>query len=327
MEIIQKETLIKTAKEVFEIESESVLKLKERMGDNLIAAVKAIMESKGRVIVTGMGKSGLIGRKIAATLSSTGTPAYFLHPAESTHGDSGIITREDVVIAISNSGETAELLNLIPLIKRFEVPLLVFSGKKDSTLGKCSEIYFDISVEKEACPLGKAPTASTTATLAMGDALAMCLLKQRGFSEEDFLFYHPSGALGKGKLYTVSDLMLKDKNLMPIAHEDDTFLETVDLISKKKLGCALIVNSENKMSGLITDGDIRRILLRYPDISVLSAKSVMTKNPKTVSARDMAAKALAYMERFQITSLAVCNENGEPAGIIHIHDLLKAGVA
>lgn len=327
MEIIQKETLYKIAERVFEIESASVLKLKERIDDNLVDAVKTVIESKGRVIVTGMGKSGHIGRKIAATLSSTGTPSYYLHPAESTHGDSGIITREDVVIAISNSGETAELLNLMPLIKRFSVPLIVFSGKKDSTLGKYADIYFDISVEKEACPLGKAPTASTTATLAMGDALAMCLLKQRGFSEEDFLLYHPSGALGKGKLYTVKDLMLQDKNLMPIAHEDDTFLETVDLISKKKLGCAIVVNSDNVMTGLITDGDIRRILLRYPDISVLSTKSVMTRNPKTVSGEDMASKALAIMEKFQITSLAVCDENGAPAGIIHIHDLLKAGVA
>lgn len=327
MEIIQKSTLIELAKEVFDIEANSILKLKERINDNIEQAISVIMKSKGRVIVTGMGKSGLIGRKIAATLSSTGTPSYFLHPAESTHGDSGIITREDVVIAISNSGETLELLNLLPLIKRFEVPLIVLTGNQSSTLGKCADIYFDISVEKEACPLGKAPTASTTATLAMGDAIAICLLKQRGFSTEDFLLYHPSGALGKGVLYVVKDLMLKDKALLPIAHEDDTFLETVDLISKKKLGCALIVNSENKLTGLLTDGDIRRVLLRYPDVSVLSTKTVMTKNPKTISGEDMATKALAYMEKFSITSLAVCDENNEPVGIIHIHDLLKAGVA
>lgn len=327
MEIIQKSTLIELAKEVFDIEANSILKLKERINDNIEQAISVIMKSKGRVIVTGMGKSGLIGRKIAATLSSTGTPSYFLHPAESTHGDSGIITREDVVIAISNSGETLELLNLLPLIKRFEVPLIVLAGNQSSTLGKCADIYFDISVEKEACPLGKAPTASTTATLAMGDAIAICLLKQRGFSTEDFLLYHPSGALGKGVLYVVKDLMLKDKALLPIAHEDDTFLETVDLISKKKLGCALIVNSENKLTGLLTDGDIRRVLLRYPDVSVLSTKTVMTKNPKTISGGDMATKALAYMEKYSITSLAVCDENNEPVGIIHIHDLLKAGVA
>ncbi len=327
MEIIQKSTLEELAKEVFKIEADSIMKLQSRINDNLEEAVEKIISSKGRVIVTGMGKSGLIGRKIAATLSSTGTPAYFLHPAESTHGDSGIITREDVVIAISNSGETMELLNLLPLIKRFEVPLIVLAGNKNSTLGKCADIYFDISVEKEACPLGKAPTASTTATLAMGDALAVCLLKQRGFSTEDFLLYHPSGALGKGILYMIKDLMLKDKALLPIAHENDTFIETVDLISKKKLGCALVVNEENKLTGLITDGDIRRILLRYPDVSILSTKTVMTKNPKTISANDMAAKALALMEKHSITSLAVCDENNSPIGIIHIHDLLKAGVA
>jgi len=327
IETIKSSELKELAREVFQIEADSILKLKDRINDNLDKAIETIISSKGRVILCGMGKSGLIARKIAATLSSTGTPSYFLHPAESTHGDSGIITREDVVIAISNSGETAELLNLLPLIKRFEVPLIVFAGNRTSTLGKCSDIYFDISVEKEACPLGKAPTASTTATLAMGDALAVCLLKKRGFSTEDFLLFHPSGKLGKGILYIVKDLMLKDKTLLPVAHEDDTFLETVDLISKKKLGCALIVNSENKLTGLLTDGDIRRILLRYPDVSVLDNKTVMTRNPKTISQNDMAAKALAYMEKYSITSLAVCDENNCPIGIIHIHDLLKAGVA
>ncbi|MCD7879632.1 MAG: KpsF/GutQ family sugar-phosphate isomerase [Candidatus Gastranaerophilales bacterium] len=327
LEIIQKSTMLELAKEVFQIESDSILKLKDRINNNLEEAISIIIASKGRVIVTGMGKSGLIGRKIAATLSSTGTPSYFLHPAESTHGDSGIITREDVVIAISNSGETTELLNLLPLIKRFEVPLIVFAGNKNSTLGRCSDVYFDTSVEKEACPLGKAPTASTTATLAMGDALAVCLLKKRGFSTEDFLLYHPSGTLGKGVLYIVKDLMLKDKSLLPIAHEDDTFLETVDLISKKRLGCALIVNSDNKLTGLITDGDIRRVLLRYPDVSILSNKMVMTRNPKVISGADMASKALALMEKYSITSLAVCDENNSPIGILHIHDLLRAGVA
>lgn len=327
MENIQKSTLIELAKEVFDIESNSILKLKDRINENIEKAVDVIIKSKGRVIVTGMGKSGLIGRKIAATLSSTGTPSYFLHPAESTHGDSGIITRDDVVIAISNSGETLELLNLLPLIKRFEVPLIVLAGKQSSTLGKCADIYFDISVDKEACPLGKAPTASTTATLAMGDAISVCLLKQRGFSTEDFLLYHPSGALGKGVLYVVKDLMLKDLELLPIAHENDTFLSTVDLISKKRLGCALVVNDENKLTGLLTDGDIRRVLLRYPDVSVLTTKDIMTKNPKIISGDDMATKALAFMEKYCITSLAVCDENNSPVGIIHIHDLLKAGVA
>lgn len=327
METIKQNLMNELAKEVFQIESDSILELKDRIGENLNNAIDTIIASKGRVIVTGMGKSGHIARKIAATMSSTGTPAYFLHPAESTHGDSGIITRDDVVLAISNSGETIELLNLLPLIKRFEVPLIVFAGNINSTLGKAADIYFDISVKKEACPLGKAPTASTTATLAMGDALSICLLKKRGFSTEDFLIYHPSGTLGRGKIYLVKDLMLKDTNLLPISHEDDTFLETVDLITKKKLGCALIVNSDNKMTGLLTDGDIRRILLRYPDVSILKTKEVMTVNPKTVSQESMATKALALMEKYSITSLAVCDEDNNPLGLIHIHDLLKAGIA
>ncbi len=323
----QEATLIDFAKEVLQTEADSIIKLKDRLNSNLQQAVEIIMSSKGRVIVTGMGKSGHIGRKIAATLSSTGTPAYYLHPAESTHGDSGIITREDVVIAISNSGETTELLNLLPLIKRFEVPLIVFAGNENSTLGKSADIYFDLSVEKEACPLGKAPTASTTATLAMGDALAMCLLKQRGFSKEDFLLFHPSGSLGRSILYMVKDLMLKDFDKLPVAHENDSFIETVDLISKKKLGCALIVDDNGKLTGLLTDGDIRRILLRYPDVSILLTKNVMSKNPKTISADDMATKALAYMEKYSITSLVVCDKDNKPIGIIHVHDLLKAGVA
>ena len=325
LNIAQTSELVELAKKVLKIEADSILKLQDRIGDNLTDAVNTIIKAKGRVIVTGMGKSGHIGRKIAATLTSTGTPSYFLHPAESTHGDSGIITREDVVIAISNSGETHELLNLLPLIKRFGVPLIAFSGKKDSTLGKSSDIFFDVSVEREACPLNKAPTASTTATLAMGDALAICLLKQRGFSEEDFLLFHPSGSLGKGILYKVEDLMLSEN--LPVAHENDTFLETVDFISKKKLGMAIIVNDEGKLTGILTDGDIRRILLRYPDVSVLKNEQVMTRNPKTIKKDSLAVKALAIMEKHSITSLAVCSEDMIPQGIIHIHNLLKAGVA
>ena len=320
------DSVIETAQAVFDIEADSILSLKDRLDDNITAAVKTIIASKGRVIVTGMGKSGHIGRKIAATLTSTGTPSYYLHPAESTHGDSGIITRDDVVIAISNSGETAELLNLLPLIKRFGVPLIAFVGKLNSTLAKTSEIVFDVSVEKEACPLGKAPTASTTATLAMGDALAICLLKQRGFSEEDFLMFHPSGSLGKGILYKINELMIQGDRL-PIANESSDFLEVVDLISDKKLGCAIIVNEQNKLVGILTDGDIRRALVKHKDVSNLKAGDVMTKNPKTILEQEMAAKALAIMERYSITSLAVSNKNNEPIGLVHIHDLLKAGVA
>lgn len=318
--------MLDVAKAVFQIEADSIIDLKDRINGNLEEALDVIIKSKGRVIVTGMGKSGHIGRKIAATLSSTGTPSYFLHPAESTHGDSGIITREDVVIAISNSGETSELLNLIPLIKRFNIPLISFVGKMDSTLANKADIVFDVSVKKEACPLGKAPTASTTATLAMGDALAICLLKKRGFSEEDFLLYHPSGALGKGILYNIEELMITGDKL-PVVEEGSLFLSTINLISEKRLGCAIVVDKDNKISGILTDGDIRRTLLKYQDVSTLKTFDVMSKNPKTISKNELAAKALAFMEKYSITSLAVADENNKPVGLIHIHDLLKAGVA
>ncbi len=322
--IMEKDEIIKSASEVFDIEANSILKLKDRLGADFIKAVDILYSSKGKVIVTGMGKSGLIGRKIASTLCSTGTPAVFLHPAESTHGDSGIITRNDVVIGISNSGETGELLNLLPLIKRFNVPLIGITGKMESTLAKRSDVVLDIAVEKEACPLNKAPTASTTVTLALGDALAVCLLKKRGFSYEDFLVFHPSGALGKGILYKVSDLMLKEN--LPVVDENIQFLDAVKLISEKKLGCAFIVNNDNSLKGVITDGDIRRILLKYTNFENLKVQDVMVLNPKHVNADDLAAKALSIMEKYSITSLGVV-ENNKLAGIIHIHDLLKAGVA
>ncbi len=315
------------AKEVLDIEANSILRLKNSIGEDFDKAVEILFNCKGRVIVTGMGKSGLIGRKIAATLTSTGTPSYFLHPAESTHGDSGIITRNDVVIAISNSGETQELLNLLPLIKRFGVTMIGMTGKMNSTLAHSSDVTLDISVEKEACPLNKAPTASTTATLAMGDALAVCLLEKRGFSEEDFLIFHPSGALGKGFTYKVSDLMLTETEKLPIAKETDSFSDVISLISEKKLGMAMIVNSEGTLTGVLTDGDIRRTLIKYGSINQLLAKDVMTHNPKYISQSDYGASALNLMEKYSITALAVLDNSGKPIGVIHIHDLLKAGVA
>lgn len=315
------------AKQVLDIEANSILRLKNSIGEDFDKAVEILYNCKGRVIVTGMGKSGLIGRKIAATLTSTGTPSYFLHPAESTHGDSGIITRNDVVIAISNSGETQELLNLLPLIKRFGVTMIGMTGKMNSTLAHSSDVTLDISVEKEACPLNKAPTASTTATLAMGDALAVCLLEKRGFSEQDFLIFHPSGALGKGFTYKVEDLMLTDVEKLPVAKENSSFADVIKLISEKKLGMAMIVNDEGILTGVLTDGDIRRTLIKYQNIGSLLAKDVMSINPKNISPKDYGASALNLMEKFSITALAVVDENKKPIGVIHIHDLLKAGVA
>lgn len=314
------------AKEVLDIEAHSILRLKNSINADFEKAIGILYACKGRVIVTGMGKSGLIGKKIAATLSSTGTPSYFLHPAESTHGDSGIITRDDVIIAISNSGETKELLNLLPLIKRFGVPLIALTGGANSTLAKTSDVSLDISVEKEACPLNKAPTASTTVTLAMGDAIAVCLLEKRGFSEEDFLVFHPGGALGKGFLYKVEELMMSDERL-PLASEDDLFTDVIELISQKKLGVAILTDKNGIMTGVLTDGDIRRALIKYSNVKDLKAKEAMTLNPKTVSPDALAAKALHLMETYSITALAITDENKKPVGVLHIHDLLKAGVA
>lgn len=314
------------AKEVLDIEAHSILKLKNNINGCFEKAIDILYACKGRVIVTGMGKSGIIGKKIAATLSSTGTPSYFLHPAESTHGDSGIITREDVIIAISNSGETKELLNLLPLIKRFGVQMIAMTGGLNSTLAKTSDVTLDISVEKEACPLNKAPTASTTATLAMGDALAVCLLEKRGFSEEDFLVFHPGGALGKGILYKVEELMIKGEQL-PLASEDELFTDVIELISAKKLGVAVLIDKNGIMTGVLTDGDIRRTLIKHKNVQGLKAKEVMTVNPKTVLNDDLAAKALNLMEKYSITALAITDENKKPVGILHIHDLLRAGVA
>ena len=313
------------AKEVFDIEAKSILRLKDNIGENFDKAIEILYNCKGRVIVTGMGKSGLIGKKIAATLSSTGTPSYFLHPAESTHGDSGIITKQDVVIAISNSGETQELLNLLPIIKRFGVLMIGMTGKMGSTLAQASDVVLDISVEREACPLNKAPTASTTATLAMGDALAVCLLEKRGFTEEDFLIFHPSGALGKGFLYKVSDLMKTED--LPIASESDSFNKVVEIITAHKLGMAMILNSKGELSGVLTDGDIRRTLMKYGNTSNLIIKDVMTSEPKRINPAAYGASALHLMDKYSITALAVVDENNKPVGVIHIHDLLKAGVA
>lgn len=323
---INETEILNTAKEVFEIEAKSIMALIDRLGDEFVNAIDTLYSCKGRVVISGMGKSGLIGKKIAATLSSTGTPSYFLHPAESTHGDSGILTKGDIVIAISNSGETKELLQLLPIIKRLGIPIIAIVGNTSSTLGEKADITLDISVEREACPLNKAPTASTTATLAMGDALAMCLLKKRGFTADDFLLFHPSGSLGKGFLYTIEELMHQDVAL-PVIKENTKFSEAIEIITNKRLGIGVIVNNEGKTIGVITDGDIRRAIMKHPDISNVYVKEVMNNNPKFISKHDLAAKALQIMETYSITSLLINDDDLKPIGIIHIHDLLKAGVA
>ena len=314
------------AKEVLDIEAKSILRLKNNIGEEFDKAIDILYNCKGRVIVTGMGKSGLIGKKIAATMSSTGTPTYFLHPAESTHGDSGVITRNDVIIAISNSGETQELLNLLPLIKRFGCEMIGMTGNLNSTLAKTSEVVLDISVEREACPLGKAPTASTTATLAMGDALAVCLMEKKGFTKEDFLLFHPSGKLGKGLTYKVRDLMISGDK-MPLVSETESFKDVINTISEYKLGMAMVLNDDKTLAGVLTDSDIRRTVIKYPDTSNIKVKDVMTVNPKRITSDAYAASALNLMEKYSITALAVVDEGNVPVGVIHVHDLLRAGVA
>lgn len=314
------------ANEVLDIEANSILRLKSNIGENFEKAIDILYNCKGRVIVTGMGKSGLIGKKIAATMSSTGTPSYFLHPAESTHGDSGVITRDDVIIAISNSGETQELMNLLPLIKRFGCPMIGMTGNLNSTLAKASEVVMDISVEREACPLNKAPTASTTATLAMGDTLAVCLMEKKGFTKEDFLMFHPSGKLGKGLTYKVVDLMITGDK-MPVVSDSLSFTSVINTISEFKLGMAMIVDASGQLTGVLTDGDIRRTIIKHSDTSNLQVKDVMTVNPKRITSDAYAASALNLMEKYSITALAVVDENNIPVGVIHVHDLLRAGVA
>jgi arabinose-5-phosphate isomerase len=318
--------ILNTAQEVLDTEASSIMRMAQRIDKSFEDAIDILYNCKGRVVVTGMGKSGLVGKKISATFSSTGTPSFSLHPAESVHGDSGVLTRDDVIVAISNSGETAELLQVLPLIKRLGIKMIALTGKLDSTLARKSDVVLDISVEKEACPLNLAPTASTTATLAMGDALAVCLLKRRNFSAEDFFMFHPSGTLGKKLFWKVEDLMIKGDKL-PVVHSNGLFKDAINVISEKKLGLALVTDNSGRLEGILTDGDIRRTIQKYDNTSNLVVKDVMTKNPKTVEADELAAKALQVMETYSITALAILDQAGCPMGIIHVHELLKAGVA
>ena len=320
------QNILETASEVLITEANSIIKLVERLDASFEQAIDFLYNCKGRVIITGMGKSGIIGKKIAATFSSTGTPSFFLHPAESTHGDSGILTKDDIVLAISNSGETTELLQLLPLIKRFGLKIIAMTGKPSSTLAQKSDVTLDISVEKEACPYNLAPTASTTVTLALGDALAVCLLKRRNFTPEDFLMFHPSGALGKGVFWKVEDLMISGDKL-PFVSPNTLFKSAISMISEKGLGLALVIGDSGRLEGILTDGDVRRTVHKYDNVSGLKVQDVMTKNPKTVTKDDLAAKALQIMEKYSITSVAILREDGSPEAILHIHHLLKAGVA
>jgi len=325
----RKNSLIETAKQTLKIESDAILSLIERVDETFEKAVEVLFACKGRIVVTGMGKSGLIARKIAATFASTGTPAFFVHPAEGIHGDLGMIVREDVVLTLSNSGETEELATLLPLIKRQGNLLVAMTGCPGSFLAERSDVALDVSVEKEACPLGMAPTASTTAALAMGDALAAALLSKRGFRTEDFAYFHPGGTLGKRLFLKVSDLMHVGEEIPKISAED-LMKEAICEISAKKLGVTTVVDSAGALKGIITDGDLRRFfgreIGREKDPLSVPAGEVMSKGSRTIEADALAAKAVQVMEKLSITSLVIVDESMVPVGIIHLHDLLKAGV-
>jgi arabinose-5-phosphate isomerase len=320
--------IIEEAKKVIRIEAEALLALADAINGEFERAVELILGSQGRVVVTGMGKSGLIGQKIASTMASTGTPAFFLHPAEGIHGDLGMIMKGDVVIALSNSGETDEVIRILPVIKRLGASLIAMTGNPASALAKSGDVFLDVSVKEEACPLGLAPTASTTATLAMGDALAVALLVKRGFNAEDFALFHPGGALGKKLILKVEDLM-HSGSAVPLVNSATLMREALFTITSKRLGITGVTDADGDLLGVITDGDLRRALEKGVDILNQTAGDVMTGRPKRIGRAELAARALQQMEQFSITSLFVFEDGDakKPVGIIHLHDLLKAGIA
>ncbi|MBR9910536.1 MAG: KpsF/GutQ family sugar-phosphate isomerase [Gammaproteobacteria bacterium] len=322
---LNKAQLLKAGKRTLDMEASAVAALIERIDDNFIKACELILACRGRVIVTGMGKSGHIGSKIAATLASTGTPAFFVHPGEASHGDLGMITRDDVVIGISYSGSSAELITLLPLLKRLGIPLISMAGKTESPLAQAADVQLDISIETEACPLNLAPTTSTTATLAMGDALAIALLEARGFTAEDFAFSHPGGALGRKLLLKVEDIMHKDTEV-PRVRTDTPLSRALLEMTEKGFGMTTIVDDHNRLLGVFTDGDLRRSVDQGVDLSSAVMSQVMSANPKTVHVNLLAAEALGIMEARKITALIVANDQGEPVGVVHMHDILRAGV-
>jgi arabinose-5-phosphate isomerase len=318
---------IKEAKRVLNIEANTLNNLINHIDARFSHAVDAILSAKGKVVITGVGKSGLVGQKIASTLTSTGTPAYYMHPSEGAHGDLGILGKDDILIAISNSGESEEVLKIIPFVKRLGIKLIAIVGNKNSALAKDADIIIHVPVEKEACPFGLAPTASTTAELAIGDALAVVLLLKRGFTKDDFAMFHPGGLLGKKLLTRVEDLMHTGAE-MPRVYINTMMKDVLVEITSKRMGMTGVYYMNNRLAGIITDGDLRRALERYPDLLDKCAADIMTRNPKRIEKTALAVKALNVMETYSITSLFV-TDNGnkdKPVGIIHLHDILKAGI-
>ncbi len=312
-------------KEVIRIEAEAIAALENRIDENFEKAVELIYTCKGRVIVTGMGKSGLVARKIVATMNSTGTPAIFLHPSDAVHGDLGMVRGEDVVICISKSGDTVEIQELVPMFKRIGVPLISMVGNVKSPLASVSQVVLDVSVKEEACPFDMAPTASTTATLAFGDALAIALLEKREFTREEFAMYHPGGNLGKRLLLKTEEIMVGGSGV-PKVHKDVPLRDAILEMTSKRLGATCVVNSDGTLAGIITDGDLRRLLQKTTDVANLNAETVMTKSPKTIRKNVLAAVALQEMESYNITQLIVVDDAHHPVGMVHLHDLVKAGL-
>ncbi len=320
-----KELFLSLGRAVIENEANAVLALKDRINHDFAKACSLLFECKGRIVVTGMGKSGHIGGKIAATLASTGSPAFFVHPGEASHGDLGMITAQDTVLAISNSGETQEISTIVPLIKRLNIPLIAMSGDKNSTLAREADVNLDISVEQEACPLGLAPTSSTTATLVMGDALAVALLEARGFTEEDFARSHPGGSLGRKLLLLIDDIMQTGEQIPRVPLEASLRQALLEMTAKS-MGMTAIVNSQNQVIGIFTDGDLRRVLDKGINILNCDVKDVMTSECKTVQEKILAAEALNIMEVGKINALLVVDSKQQLIGALNMHDLLKAGV-
>ncbi|WP_304985801.1 KpsF/GutQ family sugar-phosphate isomerase [Coxiella-like endosymbiont] len=312
-------------KAVIATELRAIQFLQGRINKNFATACKTILACKGRVVVLGMGKSGHIARKISSTLASTGTPSFYVHPGEASHGDIGMITGEDVALVISYSGDTPEIINILPTIKRLGIPLLTFTGKLQSSLARTADTVIDVSVQQEACPLGLAPTSSTTATLVMGDALAIVLLEARGFTANDFARVHPGGSLGRRLLLHIDDLM-HTKDHMPAVKPDCMLDEALVEITKKSLGMTAVIGDNNRLVGVFTDGDLRRTLDKGYDIHRTPIKKVMSKNGITIRPKLLAAEALKVMHEYKITSLVVTDEERYPLGVIHMHDLLRAGV-
>lgn len=317
--------LLQLAAGVLDIESRAVMSLKDRLDENFLAACRLCLETTGRVVVTGMGKSGHVSNKIAATLASTGTPAFFMHPAEASHGDLGMITRQDLVIAISNSGTSAEVLTLLPLLKRLGIPMISMTGKADSPLAQSADVNLDIAVDTEACPLNLAPTSSTTVTLVMGDALAVALLEARGFTAEDFAFSHPGGALGRQLLLKVEDVMHAGQELPQVSPETPLSQALLEMTSKG-FGMTTVVDDKGQLQGVFTDGDLRRVIDQKIELGSATMDKVMSRRPKTVSAHILAAEALRIMEDNKITALVVEDPEHHPVGLLHMHDILRAGV-